>query len=39
MGNAYIDMLKSYLATNFEIYEGTAARFSRDNTGKKTFWA
>jgi len=39
MGYAYLDMLKSYLATNFEIYEGTTARFSRDNTGKKTFWA
>jgi hypothetical protein len=39
MGNAYLDVLKSYLATNFEIYEGTTARFSRDNTGKKTFWA
>lgn len=38
IGNAYLDMLKSYLSANFETYEGTTARFSRDNTGKKTFW-
>jgi hypothetical protein len=39
MGYAYLDMLKSYLSLNFETYEGTAVRFSRDNTDKKTFWA
>jgi len=39
MGNAYLDLLKSYLEQNFQTYQGTAVRFSRDNTGKKTFWA
>lgn len=40
MGNAYLDQLKSYLAVNFpETYTGPTARFSRDNNGKKTFWA
>lgn len=39
MGNAYLDQLKTYLTANFpETYTGPAARFSRDNTGKKTFW-
>lgn len=39
MGNAYLDQLKSHLTANFpDTYTGTAIRFSRDNTDKKTFW-
>ncbi len=40
MGNAYLDMLKSYLSLNWEGYAGTLnSVITRDNTDKKTFFA
>ena len=41
VGNAYLAILKSYLAETFpDEYTGSTTRhFSRDNTDKKTFWA
>jgi hypothetical protein len=40
IGNSYLEALKSYLiASGWEDYSGqTGSVFSRDNTGKKTFW-
>ncbi|NQU51639.1 MAG: hypothetical protein HQ522_03775 [Bacteroidetes bacterium] len=43
IGNAYLDALKSFLATNISDWETfeipTNPILNRDNTGKKTFWA
>ena len=40
MGENYLDMLRSYLKTNWTEYSGAVgSAFSRDNTGKKTFFA
>lgn len=40
IGNSYLDLLKSYLAENWEEYTGgVTSTITRDNTGKKTFWA
>jgi hypothetical protein len=43
MGNAYLEMLKTYMADNIadwsDFTSQTGSVFNRDNTGKKTFWA
>ncbi len=40
IGNNYLEMLKAFLAANFEEYSGqTGSVFQRDNYNKKTFFA
>jgi len=43
MGNAYLEMLKTYMADNIadwtDYTSQTGSVFNRDNTNKKTFWA
>jgi hypothetical protein len=43
MGNAYLEMLKTYMADNIadwsDFTSQTGSVFNRDNTNKKTFWA
>lgn len=40
IGNNYLEMLKLFLIDNFNDYSGQkGSAFSRDNTGKKTFFA
>lgn len=39
MGNLYLEALKSYLSDNWTGYSGRPRPLSRDNNGKKTFWA
>jgi hypothetical protein len=43
MGNAYLEMLKSYMADNATHWTGYVAPtgnfLNRDNTSHRTFWA